>query len=451
MAALARLLERLLWPAQKEEGAEEEEEGRRAPNRPRLGSSWTPRDALSGRTGRRLARAHGGRALRLARVIRAAQGWAFFAVLDGHGGARAALFGARHLPEPGARGVGPCAWRARGRVRGASPGFLGRRRTPALALPRGEPGGSTGVLLLVSPRFLYLAHCGDSRAVRSRAGAVAFSTEDQRPLRLRERELSRALGDFAYKEAPGRPPELPPVSAEPVVTALARRAEDELMLLASDGVWGRDVWRCPGGTGGTTPPLGPGPRASLRAAVAHGSLGHMTCILVRFPGAPRPCEEEGARTGCHPGLQGRRWVSSRSSAGRVVGRGTPIVLDFFSELCSSAQEPPSLNKVVRTLASEDIPDLPPGGGLYCKAAVIAEAYSQLFQASGQRWEAGSELEVAETCSSSLTSRELNILSGKEAPVSQELQQWFQSWFSSAALGHMPASHCVSNCGHKPTP
>lgn len=97
-----------------------------------------------------------------------------------------------------------------------------------------------------------------------------------------------------------------------------------------------------------------------------GSLGHMTCILVRFPGAPRPCEEEGARTGCHPGLQGRRWVSSRSSAGRVVGRGTPIVLDFFSELCSSAQEPPSLNKVVRTLASEDIPDLPPGGGLYCK-------------------------------------------------------------------------------------
>lgn len=112
------------------------------------------------------------------------------------------------------------------------------------------------MLLLVSPRFLYLAHCGDSRAVRSRAGAVAFSTEDHRPLRLRERErihdaggtvsrrrlegslaVSRALGNFAYKEAPGRPPELPPVSAEPEVTALARRAEDEFMLLASDGVW----------------------------------------------------------------------------------------------------------------------------------------------------------------------------------------------------------------------
>ena len=49
--------------------------------------------------------------------------------------------------------------------------------------------------------------------------------------------MSRALGDFAYKEAPGRPPEQQLVSAEPEVTALARQAEDEFMLLASDGVW----------------------------------------------------------------------------------------------------------------------------------------------------------------------------------------------------------------------
>lgn len=42
--------------------------------------------------------------------------------------------------------------------------------------------------LLISPSFLYLAHCGDSRAVLSRAGAVAFSTEDYRPLRPPERE-----------------------------------------------------------------------------------------------------------------------------------------------------------------------------------------------------------------------------------------------------------------------
>lgn len=56
------------------------------------------------------------------------------------------------------------------------------------------------------------------------------------------------------------------------------------------------------------------------------------------------------------------------AAGSQVGKhggGTPISLAFFSALCSSVQEPPNLNKVFRTLASEDIPDLPPGGGLYC--------------------------------------------------------------------------------------
>ena len=85
---------------------------------------------------------------------------------------------------------------------------------------------------------------------------MAFCTEDHRPHRPRERErihdaggtvrrrrvegslaVSRALGDFAFKQAPGRPPELQLVSAEPEVAALARQAEDEFVLLASDGVW----------------------------------------------------------------------------------------------------------------------------------------------------------------------------------------------------------------------
>ena len=49
--------------------------------------------------------------------------------------------------------------------------------------------------------------------------------------------MSRALGDFAFKQARGRPPGLQLVSAEPEVAALARQAEDEFVLPASDGVW----------------------------------------------------------------------------------------------------------------------------------------------------------------------------------------------------------------------
>nr|KAF6286253.1 putative protein phosphatase, Mg2+/Mn2+ dependent 1N (putative) [Myotis myotis] len=178
--------------------------------------------------------------------------------------------------------------------------------------PRGEPRGSTAVVLLVSRRFLYLAHCGDSRAVLSRAGAVAFSTEGHRPLWLRERERIRAL-----------------LCAQLLDTCLCK-----------------------------------------------GSPDNRTCILVCFPGGP-------------PGLARRKELELDAALGRRV-----------AALCSSAQEPPSLNKVFRTLASEDIPDLPPGGGLYCMAAVIAEAYSQLFQAPGQRWVAQGTVGTGSGCGKS---------------------------------------------------
>lgn len=269
MAVLTRLLERLLWPARKEEEAEEKEEVHRAPDQP-LALLDAPRCTQ---------RPHGGAAasLGLRFGASAAQGWrahmedahcawlalpglppgwAFFAVLDGHGGARAALFGARHLPSHVLEALGPAPGEPEGVCQALRHAFLSADARLRSLWPRGEPGGSTAVALLVSPSFLYLAHCGDSRAVLSRAGSVVFSTEDHRPLRPRERErihdaggtihrrrlegslaVSRALGDFAYKEAPGRPPELQLVSAEPEVTALERRAEDEFLLLASDGVW----------------------------------------------------------------------------------------------------------------------------------------------------------------------------------------------------------------------
>ncbi|XP_044933091.1 probable protein phosphatase 1N isoform X4 [Mustela putorius furo] len=361
MAAFARLLERLLWPAsKKQESEEEEEEGHRTHHEPQ-----SLLDAP-----RCVQRPHGGAAASCGLSFGASAvqgwrahmedahcvwlalpglppGWAFFAVLDGHGGTRAALFGARHLPDHVLQALGPAPGEPEG-VRGAlRQAFLSADERLRALWPRGEPGGSTALALLVSPRFLYLAHCGDSRAMLSRAGAMAFSTEDHRPLRPRERErihnaggticrrrlegslaVSRALGDFAYKEAPGRPPELQLVSAEP-----------------------------------------------------EGSLDNMTCILICFPGAPKPCEEAI-----------RKELALDAALGRRV-----------AELCSSAQEPPSLNTVFWTLAAEDIPDLPPGGGLYCKATVIAEAYSRLRQASGRRWQAGSLQEVAESCSSSLLS------------------------------------------------
>uniref|UniRef100_G1U570 protein-serine/threonine phosphatase n=1 Tax=Oryctolagus cuniculus TaxID=9986 RepID=G1U570_RABIT len=255
-----------------------------------------------------------------------------------------------------------------GGVRGAlRQAFLSADARLRALWPRGDPGGSTAVALLVSPRFLYLAHCGDSRAVLSRAGAVAFRTEDHRPLRPRERErihdaggtirlrrvegslaVSRALGDFAFKQVPGRPPEQQLVSAEPEVTALARRAEDEFVLLASDGVWDALSGAALAELVASRLGLGLAPELLcaqlLDTCLCKGSLDNMTCILVCFPGAPGPSEEAVRRERALDAALGCR----------------------VAELCASAREPPTLNAVFRTLASEHVPDLPPGGGLHCK-------------------------------------------------------------------------------------
>ncbi|XP_062032869.1 probable protein phosphatase 1N [Lepus europaeus] len=396
MAALARLLGRLLWPAGKEEEAEEEREeeeaaaGSRVPGGPQpllaaprcvqwphggAAAAWGLRFGASAVQGWR-ARMEDAHCARL-ELPGLPPGWAFFAVFDGHGGARAARFCARHLASHALEALGPAPCEPEG-VRGAlRRAFLSADARLRALWPRGDPGGSTAVALLVSPRFLYLAHCGDSRAVLSRAGAVAFRTEDHRPLRPRERErirdaggtirlrrvegslaVSRALGDFAFKQVPGRPPEQQLVSAEPEVTALARRAEDEFVLLASDGVWDALSGAALAELVASRLALGLAPELLcaqlLDTCLCKGSLDNMTCILVCFPGAPGPSEEAVRREQALDAVLGRR----------------------VAELCASARVPPTLNAVFRTLASEHVPDLPPGGGLHCKAAVIAQAYRE---------------------------------------------------------------------------
>ncbi|KAL1769566.1 putative protein phosphatase 1N [Sigmodon hispidus] len=105
-------------------------------------------------------------------------------------------------------------------------------------------------------------------------------------------------------------------------------------------------------------------------------------MVVCFPGAPRPCEEAIRREMALDASLSHK-VAGELANGHGRGgwqlEGKASLLTSSSELYSSAQKPPCLNTVFRTLASEDIPDLPPGGGLHSKATVIAEAYSKLCQ------------------------------------------------------------------------
>ncbi|KAJ8974445.1 hypothetical protein NQ317_000222 [Molorchus minor] len=120
-----------------------------------------------------------------------------------------------------------------------------------------DKSGTTAVCAFVSPRTIYIANCGDSRAVLCREGVPVFSTQDHKPGLPTERErivkaggsvmiqrvngslaVSRALGDYEYKNVEGRGPCDQLVSPEPEIFVKERDdMTDEFLVLACDGIW----------------------------------------------------------------------------------------------------------------------------------------------------------------------------------------------------------------------
>ena len=115
--------------------------------------------------------------------------------------------------------------------------------------------GCTAICVLISPTHLFIANCGDSRAVLFDGVTPTFATEDHKPLNPKERQriinaggfvsqringtlaVSRALGDFEFKKDNHRGPCEQLVSPEPEVTVIDRGEKDEFLVLACDGIW----------------------------------------------------------------------------------------------------------------------------------------------------------------------------------------------------------------------
>lgn len=119
-----------------------------------------------------------------------------------------------------------------------------------------DRSGSTAAAVMISQHYIYFINCGDSRTLLCKNGQVVFYTEDHKPFNPREKEriqnaggsvmlqrvngslaVSRALGDFDFKEVDWRPQTEQLVSPEPEVYELKRSPEDEFLILACDGVW----------------------------------------------------------------------------------------------------------------------------------------------------------------------------------------------------------------------
>lgn len=115
----------------------------------------------------------------------------------------------------------------------------------------GDFVGATAVVAVLDSNHVYLANCGDSRAVISRAGVACPVTQDHKPDREDEAERVqnaggkivfangsyRVMGMLAMSRAIGDHFLRPFVIADPECTVVERSPDDEVLVLATDGLW----------------------------------------------------------------------------------------------------------------------------------------------------------------------------------------------------------------------
>lgn len=245
-----------------------------------------------------------------------AKGWgdtALFGVMDGHGGEQVARYCERHLPGEICKGspddipgsMLQSFHRMDEMLR--DPDNLSElrsmwstsRATANVALKswfaHPDSIGATAVLAIVRPDRIVVANVGDSRAVLCRGGRVEDLSEDHKPNMPREREriaraggvvevqhfgpitqyrvngglnLSRSIGDLAYKRNRDLPPPDQLISATPDVRTFKRQATDEFMVICCDGIW--DVLSSQEVVEFVRARLGP--RESLQARIEAGHL-----------------------------------------------------------------------------------------------------------------------------------------------------------------------------------
>lgn len=178
----------------------------------------------------------------------------FFGVFDGHGcvGRRASEFAASRLAA--LAGEGSAFEAAAGDPAQTFLRAFAKLDSDFLAehCDAHVSGGTTALAAYVSgcERLLWVAHVGDSRCVLSRGGRAVQLSADHTPAREDERQrieraggrvlhvgtwrvegvlaISRAIGDRRFKGL---------VSAVPEVRREALLGEEELLILATDGLW----------------------------------------------------------------------------------------------------------------------------------------------------------------------------------------------------------------------
>lgn len=181
---------------------------------------------------------------------------AFFGVYDGHGGHKFAEYCSQHLHETLKSDRNFRSKKYEVALKNTFLGLDKKLHEDKSVQLQFEPGGTTANVVLVVDGMVYCSNVGDSRAVASINGNAHELSHDHKPSNPVEESriykaggwidfnrvngnlaLSRAIGDFNFKEKRDFPPEDQVVTANPDVTSLDISSDLEFVVVACDGIW----------------------------------------------------------------------------------------------------------------------------------------------------------------------------------------------------------------------
>lgn len=174
--------------------------------------------------------------------------------------------------------------------------------------------------------------------------------------------VSRALGDFEYKNVASKGQCEQLVSPEPEVFVEERAADDEFLVLACDGVWdvmsNDELCNFVRNRMETTSDLDYICNLVVDTCLYKGSRDNMSVVIVAFDGAPGVSKEA---------------VEREAELDALLESRIKEILTRADVSTSNV-----LGSVLHVLATEEtIPNLPPGGGLSSKRSKIEQILSKL--------------------------------------------------------------------------
>jgi len=318
----------------------------------------------------------------------------WFAVFDGHAGSRVSAHCSHHLLDCiRASEDFTCSLQQEhsltkeevmeGVKKGILRGFLELdeklRKIPEVASGE-DKSGTTAVGALITDKYIIIANCGDSRGVICVGGSPALATQDHKPSNEIEKEriqnaggsvmiqrvngslaVSRALGDFEYKNVEGRLPTEQLVSPEPEFYIKERNPEkDEFLVLACDGVWdvmsNEDICQFISARMRVNENLETICNEVIDTCLYKGSRDNMSIIIIAFPACPKvdpACVEK-------------------------ENKLNALLEKKVCDLVASSNNDVELPVLHQALTEEDFSDLPPGGGLAAKKVFIEDVYKKLL-------------------------------------------------------------------------